>query len=764
MSSHMLTGASIGTISHSTFVVNAHSEKSARDRLSAAAAHSALHDAPARTDETRCHRHTRTNVLDHLERWAQGICDEGAPIFWLHGGAGAGKSAIMQTLAECCVAQKLALGCFFFSRSDPTRNTAQVLIPTLVYQLIQLCPEALQVLNPIFNHDPLVFNKSLRVQLLDLLVRPLRRLVQLGIISDAPNSPRVFLIDGLDECSDPAQQKAIIQAVRVVCYEHRIPVKFLIASRPEQAISLSFEWHKQGNSVLGAISLSDDPDAEDDIRRFLEDEFLKIGFQHPFRKMIPSEWPGFYRIKSLVRKSSSHFIYASTAMKYIWSAQEDPVRSLQVVLGLEVSRTKSPFSELDALYHHILAFAAHRDKVLQVLGYCLFLDNLPRTLGAICDTLECSPNDFLIYMADMIPLVTFPQSASDLQGKVTLHHASLGDFLSNQSRSGLLYIDPVAYGASKLGICFQLLDCRSRELRTIPHWQDNFPLGNNRGFRALRDQVNEIIHDTGHLVKTQEVLKRYSLLDYYELQLRCRGETIGIILIYLFNLFVQVHGIKTPEGAALFRSSTEDFLDILHSHISLQSMPLVGATFTLVFLEYPDKDSVFHILKPYFESRDSTISRLYSVFNDIPPARLFSICNSVNNRPERLAVATEAMLTYLFNDEIGSLTPSRNIWKNTTTLTGSAIMTFDGMLLETLLWALPRAGILEEIAIYSGRTLPRGGYESCDVRVSLVEKYLDEYNTRMKDAKLAELAQRIENGDVSALIERSGGFNINAQD
>lgn len=43
------------------------------DKLSAAAAHSALHDAPARTDETRCHPHTRTNALDNLERWGRGL-------------------------------------------------------------------------------------------------------------------------------------------------------------------------------------------------------------------------------------------------------------------------------------------------------------------------------------------------------------------------------------------------------------------------------------------------------------------------------------------------------------------------------------------------------------------------------------------------------------------------------------------------------------------------------------------------------------------
>lgn len=154
----------------------------ALDRLSAAAAHSALHDAPARTDETRCYQNTRTTVRGHLGRWAWGICDEGASIFWLHGGAGAGKSAIMQSLAEQCAADGLALGSFFFSRSDPARNSAEVLIPTLVYQLAQLFPSTMDVLGPIIDHDQLIFKKSFQVQLLSLLVPPLQHLDRKSVV------------------------------------------------------------------------------------------------------------------------------------------------------------------------------------------------------------------------------------------------------------------------------------------------------------------------------------------------------------------------------------------------------------------------------------------------------------------------------------------------------------------------------------------------------------------------------------------------------
>ncbi|KAF5318736.1 hypothetical protein D9619_011045 [Psilocybe cf. subviscida] len=496
---------------------------SAFDKLVAVAAHGALHDAPSRTDESRCHQHTRTNVLDHLVRWAQGICDESASIFWLHGGAGAGKSAIMQTLAERCVALGLALGSFFFSRRDATRNSVEALVSTLVYQLAQSFPAAMQLLDSIIDREPLIFKKSLQVQLLGSLVPVLQHLVQLGIISDAPQLPRVFLIDGLDECNEPSQQQAIVHAVAAVCHEHRIPVKFLIASRPEYAISTSFKWYKEENYVLGTISLSEDPDAEADIRRFLEDEFLKLCVRHPFKRMIPSKWPSHYDINRLVWKSSSHFIYASTVMKYIWSAKESPLRSLQVILGLAVCRTTSPFAELDGLYHHIIGSAAHLDEVLQILAHCLYT-SLPSLDSIICIMLNCSKEDLSIFMADMTPLMALSQSVSSPhEQKVKLLHASLGDFLRDQSRSGSLYLDEEGYLASKLERYFQLLDLHSRRKHMQPDWP-----ASGLPYNMLKSQIFIGIRKSGHLPAAQEVLKRYRLRDFYQCQLRFKHMHQGI--------------------------------------------------------------------------------------------------------------------------------------------------------------------------------------------------------------------------------------------
>ncbi|KAF5318497.1 hypothetical protein D9619_011037 [Psilocybe cf. subviscida] len=767
----ILTGASNITISGGTFSIhqdnsNETGRKSALHPLSQAAAHSALHDAPTRTDQSRCHQHTRTNVLDHLERWAQGICHEGAPIFWLHGGAGAGKSAVMQTLAERCVAQRLALGSFFFSRSDPARNTAEVLIPTLAYQLGQRFPASMDVLGPIIHQDPLIFKKSLQVQVLTLLVCPLQHLVELGVISNAPQAPRIFLIDGLDECDDTIQQQAIVQAVAAVCHEHRIPVKFLIASRPELAISSSFEWYKEENRVLGAISLSKDPDAENDIYRFIEDEFRDIRWKHPFKKMIPPEWPDLYDINRIVWKSSSHFIYASTAMKYIWMAKENPIRSLQVVLGLEVSRTIAPFSELDALYHHILRSAAHIDKVLQILAHCL-VSHFPKSSSAISFFLDISKDDLSIFMADVTPLATLvkpeqPSAYPEDDDAVKILHASLGDFLFNQFRSGSLYIDRAAFLASKVEICFQLLDLRPIKPELLGYksgvWE-------NMRYQALKNQVNQTIQQAGQLSATQEVLRQYNLIKFYRWQLSCIKYIAGSIselLCDLLTFFLSVRSLESHEAVPLYSAYVDDFPNLLRYHISLKSTPVAAAIFTLVSIGHPTQ-TLCRALESHLDSKFPWyVDMLKSALRALSTAEFALILHNIDTPPERLAVAAEAVLGYLFDARVWPHA-SQSVYATQQQVLEQFVVLLS--LIDTLLWLLPKAGFSWKILRYSKRQLLGDGPLKIDQnRISQVEKCLDEYTSRVQDVKLEELRKRIEAGDVTALIEKAHMLYLDDQD
>ncbi|KAJ6456892.1 hypothetical protein C8R45DRAFT_781367, partial [Mycena sanguinolenta] len=94
----------------------------------------AIHDSAESFPQPKCHPETRTKMLDDLRKWAL----ESYPnttILWLYGPAGAGKSAIMQTLARQLQDAGRLDGSFFFKRGHATRGNGQALFTTIAYQL-----------------------------------------------------------------------------------------------------------------------------------------------------------------------------------------------------------------------------------------------------------------------------------------------------------------------------------------------------------------------------------------------------------------------------------------------------------------------------------------------------------------------------------------------------------------------------------------------------------------------------------------------------
>jgi len=124
----------------------------------------------------------------------------------MYGGAGAGKSAIGQTFAEKCDNEGRLLASFFFGRSDPTRNQATFLVPTIACQVYQRVPEARNRILSAIDDDPLIFNKALLIQLEELVIQPL-------LLLGETLTRNLIIIDGLDECLETASQTTILRAL-----------------------------------------------------------------------------------------------------------------------------------------------------------------------------------------------------------------------------------------------------------------------------------------------------------------------------------------------------------------------------------------------------------------------------------------------------------------------------------------------------------------------------------------------------------------------
>jgi predicted ATPase len=202
-------------------------------------------------------------------KWIKWEGDLHSFVMWVYGPAGAGKSAIAQTIAEICDKEMILLATFFFSRNDPSRSNIRPLIATIAYQITTNLPDVRDAILGAIERDLLIFSKSLTVQLQSLIVEPLQPLIAAGFFH-RPTSRRLVIIDGLDECSDPNVQRNIVEVLANSHRQYQLPLIFLFASRPEQHISLAFNTGVL-LSVTTRIALDESYLPNKDIQLFLND-------------------------------------------------------------------------------------------------------------------------------------------------------------------------------------------------------------------------------------------------------------------------------------------------------------------------------------------------------------------------------------------------------------------------------------------------------------------------------------------------------------
>ena len=204
-------------------------------------AHTAFHNSGARFDPPKCHPNTRVAVLKKIMDWVDRTDWETwyRYILWLTGAAGAGKSAISQSIIEVCLLEGLVIASFFFFLSDGARNHAKSLIATLAYQIFFSVPSTQKIIQAAIDHDPLIFTRSLEHQFDLLVIQPLRKFYEpLDTLEEKWR--RIIVIDGLDECLDRDSQKQILKMLRDAIRKYELPVIFLVASRPEHDIKTVF--------------------------------------------------------------------------------------------------------------------------------------------------------------------------------------------------------------------------------------------------------------------------------------------------------------------------------------------------------------------------------------------------------------------------------------------------------------------------------------------------------------------------------------------
>ncbi|KAH9479013.1 hypothetical protein JR316_0007587 [Psilocybe cubensis] len=341
---------------------------------------------------------------------------------WLYGPAGSGKSAIGHSIAM--MLQERSADCrygssFFFAKGAPGRGDGNKLFSTIAHELAINFPDYRAIL-------------------------------------DTPAHHPVVIIDGLDECSgEKRMQVAILSTIANAIIQHRIPLRFLIISRPEYWIADVFETGCF-SSIVKRVSLRDDLEADAGIKTYLRSEFNRIYEENiEIMHSVPRPWPEDHLIDRFVRSASGQFVYASTVVKFIGDSLHcDPLEQLRILIR-PGPHDALAFSELDQLYASILSSYPRWDTLRRVLGaiLCTPYSNSESVMELVFNVTPSELRQILRSMRSLIctteskcpPLLqrlipTFGTPRYDTPW-LSFHHLSFEEFIKDSSRSGKFLVN-----------------------------------------------------------------------------------------------------------------------------------------------------------------------------------------------------------------------------------------------------------------------------------------------------------------------------------
>ena len=399
----------------------------------------AIHDSAERYPPPNCHPDTRKAVRQIILDWIDSESSESF-FFWLYGPAGAGKTALLQAIAEFLISPSGSShnfgASFFFSRGKQGRGDGHYLFSTILYQLGLNVPGFHQHFNRIMELNPKRETKSMEAQL-RILIDAFRDL------SPVPQHSYLIIIDGLDECHDKATQELILQLLCETITVHKLPLRFLIGSRPESHIRTSFDQESL-YTITHRLVLDESFNPGRDIRVFLKDGFAKIA-ENSVPSLLENPWPSEGIIDLLVQRSSGQFIYAATVLKFVGADFCSPSKQLALVLKSD----PTAFSDLDQLYTQILSVYPSSVNIVQVLGMVIAFDrrDLPEVIE---DILEMEEGELKLVLRGLSSLMK-DDNGERFDKEVISYvipefaYASFSDYLFDPSRSGPFHVNQQEY-------------------------------------------------------------------------------------------------------------------------------------------------------------------------------------------------------------------------------------------------------------------------------------------------------------------------------
>ena len=376
----------------------------------------------------KCLDGTRREILQEIVDWIHDP-DVNAPrIFWLHGQAGRGKSAIAHTIALWFKNVGGLGSCFCFARDRQTERRHEKMLSTIARDLANRDPAFRRALAKVIEEDnTLKTTPDVMQQWEKLLAEPLSK-VSGGIVGKV-----VLVIDALDESGAESSRQHIL-SVLTSTEAALLPSNFriLLTSRPLSDITLALGKAKH----VKAVSL-DNVSAvftARDIRLYVSKELGAV------------EDIGDREINEITRRADGLFEWARLACEFVKPSTLG--RTTEERFNELIMRASGEGATLlDSMYRSIL------DNLMEKAGKT-GLARFHSLMRQILNTLEPLPMDGLHVMHKYFPresdhfrigiILDFMGSllsgVTDRSMPFRPLHASFFDFLTDQSRSGDYFV------------------------------------------------------------------------------------------------------------------------------------------------------------------------------------------------------------------------------------------------------------------------------------------------------------------------------------
>ena len=376
----------------------------------------------------KCFDGTRTEILNEIVDWINNKNVATPRIFWLHGQAGKGKSAIAHTIALHAQNVSMLGSCFCFSRVRQHEELHMKLFPTIAHDLAGRDLRVRRVLDEVVSKD---YSSKKRPN----IVEEWKKLI-LGPLSKLKNYPTgniVVVIDALDENGTEHTRKAILDVLTTDGADLPANVRILLTSRPLLDIEEALNTGQHG--ILGrSLDSIDIESTISDIQLYISSRLRSLGNTFSY-----------WDFQSLAAKSDGVFEWARLACDFIFSRNGVmPKKAFDEIMSHTPGSGRTLLDEMyttflkDLIGDSEACDSAFRSVMRQILW---LKEPLP------ISALNCLRDKFP-RRDDRYPVSFVLNSMASLLAGVTNEstpvrplHASFYDFLLDRTRSKEFFID-----------------------------------------------------------------------------------------------------------------------------------------------------------------------------------------------------------------------------------------------------------------------------------------------------------------------------------